>query len=294
MDLKRVRHFLALSKTLNFTAAAAELGISQPALSKSVRKLENEFGGALLRREGKRTHLTPLGRSVIANLREFENAGRRLETEAQRVSGGSYQALEIAVMCTIGGKPLGRFLAKFREDHPQFVLILHDAAAAEIRDLVTSGMVDLALVGDPVGASPHLRRTSLYSEEMVVGLAEHHALTALASFELGDLERAPYVDRLSCELRDTILQSLNQDDLKLQIAASLEREDWMLELLSEGAGIAVLPESLIDCRGLVSRPFDNRRFRREVSLVVPVGREDNEAVRALIAQARKFDWLRAH
>lgn len=68
----------------------------------------------------------------------------------------------------------------------------------------------------------------------------------------------------------------------------------MLELLSEGAGIAVLPESLIDRRGLVSRPFANGRFRREVSLVVPIGREDNEAVRALIAEARKFDWLRAH
>lgn len=60
MDLKRVRHFLALSETLNFTAAAAVLGISQPALSKSVRKLEEELGGALLRREGKRTHLDSL------------------------------------------------------------------------------------------------------------------------------------------------------------------------------------------------------------------------------------------
>ncbi len=293
MDLKRVRHFLALSETLNFTAAAAVLGISQPALSKSIRKLEEEFGGALLRREGKRTHLTPLGRSVIANLREFENVGRRLEAEAQRVSGGSYQALEIAVMCTIGGKPLGRFLAKFRADHPQFMLVLHDAAAVEIQNLVTSGMVDVALIGDPVGASPHLRQTSLYSEVMVVGLAEGHALSAYEAFELCDLERAPYVERLACELRDTILQSVKQEDLSLQVAASLAREDWMLELLSEGAGIAVLPESLIDRNGLVTRPFANGRFRREVSLTVPVGREDNEAVRTFIAEARKFNWLRA-
>ncbi len=292
MDLKRVRHFLALAETLNFTTAAASLGISQPALSKSVQRLEEELGGALLRREGKRSHLTPLGRSVIADLRAFETAGRRLEAEARRLTSGRGPSLEVAVMCTIGPQPLGAFLAAFRAARPDITLVLHDAAASTIRDLVLSGMVDLALIADPVGASPQLRQSPLFSEEMVVGLAADHPLATHPAFEIRDLERAPYIDRLACELRDTVLTSVKDADLRLEVAASVAREDWILGLLTEGAGIAVLPASLVDRGDLVTRPFAEGRFRREVSLAVPVGRVDTEAVRAFVAAVRRFAWHR--
>lgn len=290
MDLRRVVHFLKLSETLNFTTAAKALGITQPALSKSVRKLEAELGGPLIRREGKRTHLTPFGRSVIVQLREFETAGRRLEAEAHRAALGEGQSLEIAVMCTIGPHYAGRFLAEFRAVRPDITLVLHDAAAGEIDDLVLSGMVDLALVGAPAGANPVLRRIPLFSEDMVVGLAPDHVLTSLDGLDIADLERAPYLDRLACELRDTVLRSLQDAELQLNVAASSAREDWMLELVRQGAGIAIMPESLAKGGGLAVRPFADGRFRREVSVAVPSGREDAEAVRAILSAVRHYAW----
>ena len=133
---------------------------------------------------------------------------------------------------------------------------------------------------------------SWFSEEMVVGLAADHPLSSLEAFGVGDLERAPYLDRLACELRDTVLRCLKEDEIRLRVAASVAREDWMLRLLVEGAGIAVLPASLVDGRNLVTRPFAGGRFRRDVSLAVPLGREDTAAVRAFVHAARHSAWFR--
>jgi DNA-binding MarR family transcriptional regulator len=58
MDIRKVRYFLRLCETLNFSQTAASLGLSQPALTKAVKRLEEEVGGVLIRREGKHTHLT--------------------------------------------------------------------------------------------------------------------------------------------------------------------------------------------------------------------------------------------
>ena len=142
-----------------------------------------------------------------------------------------------------------------------------------------------------MGAGPQLRQTPLYSEDMVVGLAADHPVATHGAFEISDLNRAPYLDRLACKFRDTVLKCLGDQNLKREIAASIGREDVILALLTEGAGIAVLPESLVAHGRLVSRPFAEGGFRRKVSLAVPVGREDTEAVRALATAARQFAWF---
>ena len=62
MELQQIRYFLALADSLNFTRAAKRCGVSQPALTQAIQKLEEELGGSLFRRERNLTHLTELGR----------------------------------------------------------------------------------------------------------------------------------------------------------------------------------------------------------------------------------------
>ena len=68
MEMQQVRYFLAVSRTLNFTRAAEECNVTQPALTRAIKQLEDELGGELIRREGRNTHLTDLGnaRRMIA------------------------------------------------------------------------------------------------------------------------------------------------------------------------------------------------------------------------------------
>ncbi|MBY0421745.1 MAG: LysR family transcriptional regulator, partial [Parvularculaceae bacterium] len=62
MEMQQIRYFLALSRTLNFTRAAEECNVSQPALTRAIQALEAELGGELIRREHSRSHLTELGK----------------------------------------------------------------------------------------------------------------------------------------------------------------------------------------------------------------------------------------
>ncbi len=65
MEMHQISYFLAVARTLNFTRAAEECHVAQPSLSRAVRKLEEELGGDLFRRERGRTHLTELGRTML-------------------------------------------------------------------------------------------------------------------------------------------------------------------------------------------------------------------------------------
>ena len=60
MEMHQIRYFLAVAQTLNFTRAAEQCNVSQPALTRAIQQLEDELAGPLIRREGKLSHLTDL------------------------------------------------------------------------------------------------------------------------------------------------------------------------------------------------------------------------------------------
>ena len=68
MEMHQIRYFLAVARTLNFTQAADECHVAQPSLSRAIKKLEEELGGDLFRRERSLTHLTELGRVMLPML----------------------------------------------------------------------------------------------------------------------------------------------------------------------------------------------------------------------------------
>ena len=82
MEMHQIRYFLAVAETLNFTRAAEECHVAQPSLSRAIRKLEEELGGDLFRRERNRTHLTDLGRAMQPLLHQaFESAAAAATVE---------------------------------------------------------------------------------------------------------------------------------------------------------------------------------------------------------------------
>src|SRR3546814_11340961 len=82
MELNQVSYFINLAETLNFTAAARLSGVSQPSLTRAIRRLEEELGGPLIYRDGKNSRLTALGQDVEM---EFKRMPVALRSEERRV-----------------------------------------------------------------------------------------------------------------------------------------------------------------------------------------------------------------
>jgi DNA-binding transcriptional LysR family regulator len=113
MEMSQIRYVLAAAKTLNFTKAARDCNVSQPALTKAIKVLEQELGAPLFHREGKRVLLNDFGQSMVPNLQKVIDGA-----EAARNLADSYRLLNqvpvrLGVMSTVGHMRLGRFIAQF-------------------------------------------------------------------------------------------------------------------------------------------------------------------------------------
>lgn len=291
MDIRRIRHFLLLAETLNFSETARRSGISQPALSKAIRKFEDEVGGALIRREGRLTHLTPLGRKMAPHLAELERVSAVAEASAKRLTSGGIMPLEIAVMCTVGPYRISRFLLDYLSTNQHVEVTLHDVPASRIVDDLLSGRVDLAILGAPVSEPLRLRHTKLYTEDMVLACNAEHPFANRPKIRLEDLSSQPYLDRLHCEFRNTFMTTVARENITLHTAVRSEREDWIQHLVKTGQGVTILPCDSVVSKGIATVPLDRDDLKRNVLLAVATGREDNEAVRAFVTRARKFDWI---
>ncbi len=91
MELNQIRYFLTLCRELNFTRAAEQCHVSQPALTKAIKNLEEELGGELFRRERSNTHLTDLGRLMQPHLEQVLAA-----TESAKSEAGSFKTAKKA------------------------------------------------------------------------------------------------------------------------------------------------------------------------------------------------------
>ena len=96
MDLKQIRYFLTLARTLNFTRAAQLCQVSQPTLTKAVQRLEAELGGTLLLRERAHTQLTALGLAVLPLLQQSFDAAETARMSARRFHTDERQELRLA------------------------------------------------------------------------------------------------------------------------------------------------------------------------------------------------------
>ena len=87
MDFSQVRYFLTLTETLNFTRAAEQCHVTQPSLTQSIRRLEDELGGDLIHRDGRNTRLTGLGRTLREHFQKIEQTGRSKNVQNLNLGG---------------------------------------------------------------------------------------------------------------------------------------------------------------------------------------------------------------
>ena len=290
MDFNQVRYFLALAETLNFTRAAEQCHVTQPALTQSIKRLEEELGGPLLHRDRRHTRLTELGRSLRSHFEQIDQTRRLVKTTARSVTCGEMQELNIGLMCTIGPRLLSRFLAHFQERHPTVMLLLHDVTPARIACLLLTGALDGVFCARHGAREPRLRYTSLFEERMVVAFPAGHAFAEAESVSLREIARQRYVDRLHCEFRETFMRICADERINLDIAFRSEREDWIQTVIRDGGGVSLVPEYSLLPPALDHRPISDPGMTRQVELATADSSGSGPALAALVEMAAGYDW----
>jgi len=291
MEMHQVRYFLALADSLNFTRAAEICNVSQPALTKAIRKLEEELGGQLFRRERTHTHLTDLGNLMRPHLEAVMAASSAARVEAQSFQRLEKAPLILGVMCTIGPRRLIGFFQALEREVPTIEVSLREGPGDYILDQMLQGHLDLALLALP-RYPERLNVRPLYRERYVVGFPDTHRFAAMEQVPLRALDGEDYLNRSNCEYPE-YMAALHPEteELTLRIRYESEREDWIQAMILAGMGCAVMPEFLPIMPGIVTRPLVDPAVDRDISLVSVPGRRFSPAVGAVVALAQRFDWL---
>src|SRR5690625_1473517 len=142
MDIRQLEYFYEVAKHLNFTKAAAHLHISQPSLSKTIKNLESELGGALFYRGPKQLELTDAGKAFLVNTKKVLEAFENLTSELNDVIELRKGEIKIGIPPIIGAAFFSRIIGKYKEKYPSIEMSLTEVGSKKIKHGVEEGTLD--------------------------------------------------------------------------------------------------------------------------------------------------------
>jgi LysR family transcriptional regulator, hydrogen peroxide-inducible genes activator len=289
METREIRYFLAAARTLNFTQAASECSVSQPALTRAIKKLEEEFGGALFYRFPAGVQLTQLGQSLLPRFEELQRSLDLVQVEAQLATEVLPDKLRLGVMCTISPRHVTAVLGKLKAQHTSAVVNIFDARAQALIEMLLADSIDMALTAQP--SYPDIVAVlPLYTERYAVAFVDGHQLAQSEEVPLAQVANAAYLERLGCEFDQHLEAQYDTTKYEWDIRFSSEREDWIQALVLAGEGCAIVPEHLPCLPGITKRPLTEPVISRTVVLATLRGRPLFDAARRFAQLSQAHDW----
>ena len=290
MDINQITYFLHLAGTLNFTQAAQQSGVTQPSLTKSIRRLEEELGGPLLYRDGKDTRLTTLGREIQKEFMRIEAGLMNVRDLAENSVRGRKRVLSIGVAPSIAPNAFAGFVQHILSQLPNIEVNVHTLLAGEGADDVLSGKYDACILSGLPKENFKLSVQKLFEEKFLLAFAQGHPFEELTEVPAEKMAKENYVDRLSCEFHSQISTYFMDRDILMYPRFSSEREDWVQRIVAEGNAICIMPERSCMIVGISARPVKDMEITRDVVLVAVSGNGTPPELRQILRMSATFAW----
>ena len=264
MEMNQIRYFLAVCEHRNFTHAASASNVSQPSLTTAIKKLEDELGGELFVRDRAGCRLTALGKLMQPRLQRIYDETRQAKAEAVRHMRLERVPISVGVGETIGHNLISAAMERTRKRLPQAEIELIVASSSELLAGLRDGKLDVVVTAEKVSEDLY-RIDRLYEEDYKVVMSKSHPLSEQDAISLSALAKTDMLDRLNCEMRDTLHGTCADHGHELYAAYRSNRVDWLVELARQGSGALILPATAIPSHiGLVSKPIEGLQLSRTV------------------------------
>lgn len=289
MSLDRLEALRAVARRGTVTGAAQALGLTQPAVTRRLQLLEEEFGAPLLDRSAKGVALTELGQFVEREgsqlLERYERiksdvgARLRLEAGSVRIGGGA----------TAVSALLPEVIRSFRERHPEVVFEVREAGSRDIAQAVEREELELGIVTLPVQGEG-LDVAPLKSDRIVLVAPPDHPLARRARVVPADLRGAPLVGfEAGSAIRRLIDAALERRGVAMQVVMELRSIQSILRMVGLGLGLAFVSRSGVadDDPRIRVVPVQGLRIERTLAVVTRRGRPLSVAAGAFLAHLRR-------
>ncbi|MDE2005101.1 MAG: LysR family transcriptional regulator [Rhodospirillales bacterium] len=236
LTVRQLRAIVAVGRSGKFTAAAVELGLSQPGLSRAIQQAEAALGVELFARRSRRVVRTAAGRVFLpAAARLLDEIAQ--QTRAVRdLAGPDSGPLVVASLMSVSHHLLPAALARFRARHPAVPIRLHEGLQGHVEALVRGG------IAGPPSARGEIAVETLIEEPCLAVLPAAHRLAGRCAIGLGDLARECLVSMpTESGLRQAIDAEAARRGVGLRHAVVVDQFATLFDFVARGLGVGVAP-----------------------------------------------------
>ena len=286
VTLRQLQAFRQVAEQASFSKAAERIGLSQPALSATIRKLEETLGVRVFDRTTRQVLLTPEGEELLRlatrMVDEFEIVAGDLQDYLARRRG----RVVVAALPTAAAVILPPVIARYRADNPGIDIRMHDGLHGAILEQVRSGAADFGITVEPRDTD-EFRFERLFADRIVLVCRPDHPLAGRSAVTWAEMAVHPVVAMSrTTSVRQLMDVACAQAGVTIHPLYEASHLATIGGLVGAGSGVAALPSlslPLLRFAGLSSVPLESPVMERGIGIVLRAGRTASVAARGLLA-----------
>ena len=255
MEIQQLYYYMELCKQKNFTEAGYACNMTQGALSKQIRKLENELGITLIRRNTRKFELSKEGEIFLSYAKKMTGTYEEMLKNVQK-----NQEIKIGCMPVLAPYHFARLVADFRKEYPDIKLVIDERIASEIQE--NSDRYDfLILRENMMEDQKKFRFSPLYDDKLCAVLYEKHPLYGRDRLQLKELKDDVFIfpERGSGSY-EVFYKSCEQAAFEPKIAFEFPQANTIMSFVSEGVGVTITFSTVYreaKCAGVKMIPLED-------------------------------------
>lgn len=287
MNLTDLRYALAVAQERHFHRAAKRCFISQPALSLSIQRLEEELGIKLFERSRTEVTVTPAGAQVLEQAQRALEEADKIKLVAKQYHNPLEGVLKLGVIFTIGPYLLPELIPLLHEKAPLMPIDVEENTTANLTELLKNGKIDVAIIALPFQL-PNIETRALYDEPFAVVTPKNHVLAKQKSIDPHSLsaEKVLLLASGHC-FSNQVVEACPQLHQHAGDALQGNSLETIRHMVASGLGITVLPQSALVDRYkhplLKTIPFSDPAPSRRVAIAWRKSYARTQAIDTLIS-----------
>lgn len=291
ITIKQLKAFVAIAKSGSFAEACTRMNLSQPALSITIKNLEEVLGGKLLERSTRSVTLTPEGAEFFPVVQRLLADWDKSLEDVHNLFALRRGKLDIAAMPTFASSLLPAILSEYHRQYVDINVTVHDVIAESVVDMVREGRVELGVTFDP-GDAQDLNFQPLFRDKFVAVLPQEHPLLKKERLRWKDLQSFPYISlQRPSSIRLLIDQVLQQHNIPLTPAFEAHQLASIGRMVTTGLGISVVPAlsggQMLEM-GAQCRPLIAPAITRNVGMITRKRHPRSVATEAMMAVIKQW------
>lgn len=245
MDIREIKYLHEIIKAGSIAKAAENLYISQPALSKAIKKIQKEIGISIFKKVGTRDILTNFGKQVIINSKPVLIAYSIFEHSIQSINASSKLIVNYGVIPYYCTPFTTNFLFKFKEKYPNIEVNVIEASEESIKDKLISGEIDVGMTEKLIN-SHYVKAFSGFQDDVAVAIGENNAFYNRACVSFSELENETFnIVTSDSVLYYQIMEGCRKAGFESKIGYQSSQIGLLLERTNANNGICILNRPMI-------------------------------------------------